>query len=53
MVITHSVNKTKKAATQFHINQEMKFLYSKRPKLNNQLYKLQFECSVSSSSSAS
>ena len=38
--------KTKKAATQFRINQEIKFLYTKKQKLKDQLYKLQLECAA-------
>ena len=37
--------KTKKAATHFRVNQEIKFLYTKK-KLNEQLYKLHLECAT-------
>ena len=35
--------KTKKAATHFRINQEIKLLCTKKQKLNEQLYKLHLE----------
>ena len=38
--------KTKKAATYLCINQEIKFLYTKKQKLNEQLYKLHLECAT-------
>jgi hypothetical protein len=31
-------------ATQYRINQEIKYLYNKKLKLNEQLYKLHLEC---------
>jgi hypothetical protein len=37
--------KTLEVATQYRINQEIKFLYIKKTKLNEQLYKLHLECS--------
>jgi hypothetical protein len=36
--------RTLKMATQYRINQEIKFLYIKKTKLNEQLYKLHLEC---------
>ena len=36
--------KTIKAATQYWINQELKFLYVKKQRLNEQLYKIHLEC---------
>jgi hypothetical protein len=35
---------TLRTATQYRINQEIKFLYIKKLKLNEQLYKLHLEC---------
>jgi hypothetical protein len=39
--------KTINAATVYHLNQELKFLYVKKQKLNKQLYKLHLECASS------
>ena len=46
MATTHNVKKLKQAATQFRINQEIKFLYTKKQKLEEQLYKLHLECAA-------
>ena len=39
--------RTKRAATQYRLNQEIKFLYTKKQKLNEQLYKLFLICADS------
>ena len=39
--------KTIKAATHYHLNQELKFLYVKKQKLNKQLYRMHLECASS------
>jgi hypothetical protein len=36
--------KTLRTANQYHINQEINFLYTKKAKLNEQLYKLHLKC---------
>jgi hypothetical protein len=39
--------KTIKAATQYRLNQELKFLYVKKQKLNERLYRIHLECASS------
>jgi len=39
----HTKN-TKIAATKYRLNQEIKFLYCKKQKLNEKLYKIHLEC---------
>ena len=39
----HTKN-TKIAATKYRLNQEIKFLYCKKQKQNEQLYKIHLEC---------
>ena len=37
---------TVREATRFRINQELKFIYIKKQKLNEQLYKIHLECAA-------
>jgi len=36
-----------KAATQYHLNQDLKFLYIKNQNLNEQIYRIHLECTSS------